>query len=219
MGKKWLTLSEAAERLGVHPATLRHWADAGKIPSFRTPGGHRRFSAEVIDAFLNAQSTGQLPALISTQPIVERALEVTRSRLPQARQGAPWYERFDEETRRRKRQQGQQLFALAMQYVAKPEERPHILERARALGQVYGVDSFRFGISLVDTLKAITFFRQALIDTLEANGSLAAGQSAANFRIAQEVDRFTQEVMYATAEGFEHALRQALERSDNHQEE
>ncbi len=211
MAKKWLTLSEAAKRLGVHPATLRHWADEGKIPAFRTAGGHRRFSEEVIETFLAAHSTGQLPMLASsTQPVMQRALETTRARLVHARVGAPWYERFDEATRRRKRQEGQQLFALAMQYVVKPEERPQILERARMLGYTYGIDSVRFGISLVDTLKAIMFFRQALIDTLEANGSVTLGQSATDFRIAQEVDLFTQEVMYATAEGFEHALRHAL---------
>ena len=39
----WLTLSEAAEQLGVHPTTLRRWADNGDIPVSVTPGGHRRF--------------------------------------------------------------------------------------------------------------------------------------------------------------------------------
>ena len=42
-GDEWLNLGEAAEILGVHPSTLRAWADHGEIPAHRTPGKHRRF--------------------------------------------------------------------------------------------------------------------------------------------------------------------------------
>lgn len=35
----WVSLSEAAKILGVHPATVRNWADQGHLPSQRTPGG------------------------------------------------------------------------------------------------------------------------------------------------------------------------------------
>ncbi len=46
----WLSLDEAAKRLSVHPGTLRDWADKGRIRTFRTPGGHRRFSeSDVIE--------------------------------------------------------------------------------------------------------------------------------------------------------------------------
>lgn len=38
-----LRLSDAAAIIGVHPETLRRWADAGKVRTFRTPGGQRRF--------------------------------------------------------------------------------------------------------------------------------------------------------------------------------
>ncbi len=39
----WLSLRDASGKLGVSPATLRNWADEGRVPSYRTPGGHRRF--------------------------------------------------------------------------------------------------------------------------------------------------------------------------------
>ena len=45
-----LRLSEAAALLGVHPDTLRRWADEGKVPVSRTPGGERRFIRADIDA-------------------------------------------------------------------------------------------------------------------------------------------------------------------------
>jgi excisionase family DNA binding protein len=38
-----VALSEAAQALSVSTSTLRRWADAGRIRSVRTAGGHRRF--------------------------------------------------------------------------------------------------------------------------------------------------------------------------------
>ncbi|MGW9030278.1 helix-turn-helix domain-containing protein, partial [Streptomyces sp. NPDC055722] len=50
-----LRLSKAAKRLGVHPVTLRLWADSGKIP-VTWVGRGRRFSS--IDAEAMKDSTG-----------------------------------------------------------------------------------------------------------------------------------------------------------------
>ena len=46
-GEEWLSLREAAEMLGMHPATVRLWADRNELPSRRTNGGHRRFHGSV----------------------------------------------------------------------------------------------------------------------------------------------------------------------------
>lgn len=45
-----LTTRAAAKILGVHSDTLARWADEGKVPHWRTPGGQRRFRREDIDA-------------------------------------------------------------------------------------------------------------------------------------------------------------------------
>src|SRR5439155_906135 len=55
----WLSMQEASERLHVHADTLRQWADRGRIRTFRTPGGHRRFQAADVDA-LAAHSSPEL---------------------------------------------------------------------------------------------------------------------------------------------------------------
>ncbi|MGI5140640.1 helix-turn-helix domain-containing protein [Streptomyces sp. CA-106110] len=44
-----LRLSKAAKRLGVHPVTLRLWADSGKIP-VTWVGRERRFSSIDVEA-------------------------------------------------------------------------------------------------------------------------------------------------------------------------
>jgi MerR family transcriptional regulator, light-induced transcriptional regulator len=46
----FLTTSEVAELLGVHPSTVKRWTDAGELPSEKTDGGHRRiYLHEVLD--------------------------------------------------------------------------------------------------------------------------------------------------------------------------
>lgn len=44
--RRSLTASEAAAMVGVSLATIRLWADAGRIPCHRTAGGHRRFEVD-----------------------------------------------------------------------------------------------------------------------------------------------------------------------------
>lgn len=52
---RWLTVEDAAERLGVSKASIRRWAKEGKIASVQTPGGHRRFTVEAVDAALTPE--------------------------------------------------------------------------------------------------------------------------------------------------------------------
>jgi len=51
---EYLTISEAAEYLGVSPNTLRNWENADKIVAHRHPvNGYRLFKQEELDALLN----------------------------------------------------------------------------------------------------------------------------------------------------------------------
>ncbi len=49
--KRYLTPGEVAEALLVSPATVRQWAASGRLPAELTPGGHRRFLREEVEAF------------------------------------------------------------------------------------------------------------------------------------------------------------------------
>lgn len=58
---EWLTLGEAAKYLGVAQSTVRKWADTGRVETFKTPGGHRRFKRDDLDRFMQGASDNQLP--------------------------------------------------------------------------------------------------------------------------------------------------------------
>lgn len=47
-----LTPADVAARFGVDPKTVTRWANAGKITSMRTLGGHRRFSSDEVDRLM-----------------------------------------------------------------------------------------------------------------------------------------------------------------------
>ena len=40
---KYLNSKEVAMIMGVHVSTVKRWTDAGNLPCYQTPGGHRKF--------------------------------------------------------------------------------------------------------------------------------------------------------------------------------
>lgn len=52
-----LSPGEVAERFAVNPKTVSRWATAGRLPSFRTLGGHRRFYEDEVEAAMAAAMT------------------------------------------------------------------------------------------------------------------------------------------------------------------
>lgn len=61
---KLLTPSEVAAMLRVDPRTVTRWARGGKLPSIRTPGGHRRYSESEVRGFLNSWRGVNLPRAV-----------------------------------------------------------------------------------------------------------------------------------------------------------
>lgn len=81
-GSRTLTASEAAALIGVSVATVRGWADQGRLPSHRTVGGHRRFEIEELREWLasrgapapGARRPRRVPRDIPPCPLLARAL-------------------------------------------------------------------------------------------------------------------------------------------------
>lgn len=199
--RQWLTLKDASDFLGVHFTTLRSWADNGEIQVFRTPGGHRRFSVADLRRFLD-ERVGRLST--TDQEIVVNAViqhvQQEMARLP--REEARWHYALDDQASTRRRQRGQQLFALALSFVLKPALRPRLLEEGRKLGVEYGQEAHASHISLVDAGRAVRFFRNQLIQAVRAEGAPDL-LDADDLRIQQQIDLFLDEVLYAVLSGYD----------------
>lgn len=64
-----LTRAEAAQALGVHPATVARWAAADILSSFRTPSGERRYRRCDVEALLNRRAVAD--GAPSCEPVQE----------------------------------------------------------------------------------------------------------------------------------------------------
>lgn len=52
MTERPLNPGQVADIFGVTTVTVAEWADTGKLPCFKTPGGQRRFRRADVEAFL-----------------------------------------------------------------------------------------------------------------------------------------------------------------------
>jgi len=163
--KKWLSPREASELLGVHPTTLRVWTNQGKLPAYRTAGGHRRFDEADIMRFIEQSQQSQTESQINTA--VQKTLTRTRQEL--SRQLTPreaWYGRLDTGARDAHKMLGRQLLGLLVQYVARENDHERILEEGRQIAHDMVKMSMQRGLSATEVPAAFLVFRDSLIDSL-----------------------------------------------------
>ncbi|MFZ5915702.1 MAG: helix-turn-helix domain-containing protein [Chloroflexota bacterium] len=208
--KEWLSLSQASHLLGVHETTLRRWVDAGQIPCFRTPGGHRRFTVSDLTAWMGGQQATALAP--QTETLMQSAVGFTRQEMVERHVSSEaWYLAFDQEDeRQRMRESGRHLLGLTIQYMGRVGNREKMVEEGRRIGQFYGQQCAQHGISLVDSMRAFFFFRESLLRTARP-GLFGRGQyDAEEVRVHRELRQFLDEVMYACLASYEAACRHLL---------
>lgn len=80
----YVTLKKAVETTGLHPNTLRKYADRGDIPHYRLPNGDRRFD---VSGFVQQNISTVCYARVSQpkqKPDLDRQCELLQSRYPDA---------------------------------------------------------------------------------------------------------------------------------------
>ena len=150
------------------PNTLRRWADRGQIPSFVTPGGHRRFPLSAIMSFVPSHRT-QRPALAAIGASSEQMLRAYRRARPTARahEGAGWLESLSDVDRVRFRERGMQLVGNLLSYLDAGRDREATsLAAAEAHAHDYGSEAARVGASLSETVEGFLRFRKPFVDEL-----------------------------------------------------
>ena len=70
-GDALLTPGEVAALFRVDPKTVTRWAISGKLPSVKTPGGHRRYRQTDVTALLTAHGFDPMTATFQrpTEPL------------------------------------------------------------------------------------------------------------------------------------------------------
>lgn len=206
MESEWVSLGEAAAILGIHPTTVRHWADSGDLPSQRTPGGHRRFRRYDLEQWANLRHNADRDlAPAEVQLMMQSALGRARMEVVDGHlEGLEWYSKMDEEARKAHRMLGRRLLEVLTRYLAAPENYQDTVKEVRIIAQEYVRLSQSHSVSLADSVRAFLFFRDLLADSVIQLAEMLSLRTPLDWgeRIRQ-VNHITDELLLGMVEGYE----------------
>jgi excisionase family DNA binding protein len=188
----WLSLNEASKRLNVHPSTLREWADRGRIRTFRTPGGHRRFSGDDVDA-IAAEAAPEL-ALFMSALVGQARLATSAGKLATE----SWYGRFDDAAKERQRELGHDLMRVLVAYLGDTDKdwSAEVLD----LGDRYARLAHSAGLSMGDAMRAFHLFDGLVHSSAKQLSAVQVGGLA---EFERHVAWFLNEVRVAMVESYQ----------------
>lgn len=207
----WLTIHEACALLGVDQTTLRRWSDAGRIPVFRTIGGHRRYAESDVRALIDHNKQGGRPS----RPASFAAPSAPPPYLAEYLQGArdrQWFAAFGAESLEQLRGLGRDLVNLAMRYASEEHgapDRTALVGEGQRIGVIYGQQSYAAGLTTAETVEAFLYFRFPVVFAV---GSLIDPADATKDRVTRvfsDINQFMDRVLLATVRAREDAASRA----------
>lgn len=187
-GDEWLSLRQVADMLGMHPATVRLWADRNELPSRRTNGGHRRFLRADIEAHLRAETERKPhPA---AQLLVQSILGRVRFAFTDGTLNTlSWYQHFDEAARDAYRRLGRRLLELLLRALTETKISEELRQEAIELGTEYGSITCQSHVPVADAVRAFLYFRnivdESVLQLAEVRGS--SNVSSRDYRDHQDI--------------------------------
>ncbi len=190
----WLTVGQACRLLGVDPSTLRAWTDTGRLPAFRTPGGHRRYRREDLEAFVVRQRRRR-----TLQEVVgARAARLLPGSSRRQIRAQPWYARVGPEGAESLRQTCRRLMEALAGYLSGGRHRGLSLREGEAAGRALGQEVAARGLSPPDAARAFLFFKEAIVESVATRLPVGAEDKVAALRrIDAFLDRVLVEMMAA----------------------
>jgi excisionase family DNA binding protein len=187
----WIGLSEAARLLGVHPSTVRSWADSGKLPVHRTAGGHRRFFRSDIEVLRRGPEAG------GAQFVIENVIGRTRLEVAEGHlEDQAWYRKLTEHQREAYRLESHRLLQQVGELIgAESSEQP------RQMGREYAKISLEAGMTLVDAVEAFLFFRGLLMESIYSLQETKSGPAWTPFH--RQASRFTDALLVSIVESYQ----------------
>ena len=200
MNKEWLSLSAAAELLGVHPSTVRKWSDNGKIPVHLTQGGHRRYQRSEVESWLVARQSGDS---LDIDNLLDKVLHAVRVHIQnQPLETESWYASLDGETREHYRSSGRSLAHAILFYLASSRE-DTAGPSAHIVGFEYALRSRKHNLSVIDAAHAYLFFRRLVLEAiLSAYQSMHGSSPAAWATMLQRFNQFTDLILLSILESY-----------------
>ncbi|MFW5691929.1 MAG: helix-turn-helix domain-containing protein [Chloroflexota bacterium] len=199
---EWVSLRRAAEILGVHPATVRNWADKGELASRRTPGGHRRFRVSDLKHLAHAQQEELQP--VEVQVIIQNALGQTRMEVGDGTlEAVPWYSRMSTRTREAMRHHGRALLEALRQYLASgaPDEQ---LSEAIRLGKEYAAELVQDGLTLPQAMRGFFYFSEFVLNSILTWSEVTPPRSAPEWaNLLRQVNNFMNVMLLSLVEYYE----------------
>ncbi|MFC2029168.1 hypothetical protein ACFLWA_00390 [Chloroflexota bacterium] len=115
-----------------------------------------------------------------------------------------WYVAFDQEKdRQQMRDTGRRLFGLAVQFMGRTRDHEVVLQEGRRIGEFYGQESAQHNVSLVDTVRALFFFRESLLRAARPGQASPGQYDSEDVRIHRQLRHFMDEVMFACLASYE----------------
>lgn len=206
---KWLSIHDACRLLGVDQSTLRRWSDSGKVPVFRTPGGHRRYAESELLALVGNGSRRFERQRMLPRQLAEQSRAVFVDEFWRTARERRWYRAYSPSQLDDLRRLGRRLVDLAVRYasVDASNERQSLLDEGRSIGQQYGRVSAMAGLSGAESVEAFLYFRTPVVHQLT---SLTEGNrigATAMLRVSSEVNSFLDQVLLATVNEHETQAR------------
>lgn len=175
---RWLSLGPASQFLGIDPDTLRRWADDGRVPSWTTPGGHRRFDRAALERLAAGRRRAGRRPLTSLGASPERLARVYRRHYARDA-SATWHgpaegEPGQDDAREAFRRDGRRLVAALVAFLdADPGDtrrRRRLEARAAAAVDEQAARLARRGIGLTEALAGFVAARQPFLAELAGIG-------------------------------------------------
>jgi excisionase family DNA binding protein len=198
----WVSLSEASRLLGVSPATVRRWSDAGRLRAFTTPGGHRRFSRAALQRLLPADRSRR-PAIAGGGLTPSRISRSYRRASREMSTELPWVLKLTDRQRTLFRDRGQILARSLLQHLdaADGESAAEHLTSAAASASEYGTMAAALGLSLSQTVEGFLRFRAPFHQELAAASRRRGFDPAETTDLLVAAERAMDELLVATMTG------------------
>ncbi len=202
----WLSGGEASAILGISTATLRRWAAEGRLASFTTQGGHRRFARSSVEALL-PRPVG-IATAIATRATAHQISRAYRQSLRTG--GAPpaFLDGVPTGAREPLRAHGRVITTSILRYLGagSDQDRDAALAEGLIAAAAYGRIAGGLGATMRETVATFVRFRMPFVremaGTARRQGFDAIGATDLLEAVTVAIDR----LLDATLEGFEQAM-------------